>query len=186
MHGCPAASAVGAGIAGAIYEQASVKPAAGRAGDFSNHLFGIAAGGAPRNAFRVSPIHARGMLHPAGTLAMAPQQGPTWNPARPLDEQLVTVGTRRWSRLDSSPLISFARRAFRGRQRAGSVQEESGPGRGRLFGTQGGVKSWTGSDRCRTLESRRNGAISHAACGELGSHRQTSPLHSIDCITRAR
>lgn len=55
------------------------------------------------------------------------------------------------------------------RRRPGSVQEESGPGRGRLSGTHGGVESWTGSGRRRTLAPPGNGKV-HAAwvAGLLG------------------
>ena len=59
-----------------------------------------------------------------------------------------------------STLVSFHIRSFSSwrstsRWCAGSVQEEPGPGRGRLFGTHGGVESWTGSVHHRSLNSPR-------------------------------
>lgn len=59
---------------GAIYEQASVKSAAGRRRDCSNHLFGIGVGAVPYILVRVGPIHACEVVR---RRPMAPPRGPT-------------------------------------------------------------------------------------------------------------
>jgi hypothetical protein len=56
-------------------------------------------------------------------------------------------------------------------RRPGPVQEESSPGRGWLFGTPGGVESWTGSGRRYAMSLRGKAAITPTP--------QTVPLENL-------